>query len=259
MKFRNAASLLAVVALAGCHPAGVAPAGNAGIDRAESVHLSNDLYEFDYSWPQQADAIPALRRILEADLAKSRDGLASASMEGMQYAKADDYPFHPYGLWVKWSVVADLPGWLSLSAQVSDYSGGAHPNHGFDAMVWDKRVGVRRQAMDLFTSAKALDAAVRADLCAALDKERAKKRQGTPVALAEFDECIDPADTTITPGSDNGKTFDRIGFLIAPYVAGPYVEGDYEVTLPVTDRILALVKPQYRASFGAARSFTGKP
>ena len=50
-------------------------------------------------------------------------------------------------------------------------------------------------------------------------------------------------------GSSSGKAFDRVGFLIAPYLAGPYVEGSYEVTLPLTPGLLATVKPQYRASF----------
>ena len=46
---------------------------------------------------------------------------------------------------------------------------------------------------------------------------------------------------------------DRIGILIGPYEAGPYAEGGYEVTLPVTPAILAVVKPEYRASFAASR------
>jgi hypothetical protein len=37
--------------------------------------------------------------------------------------------------------------------------------------------------------------------------------------------------------------------LVAPYNAGPYAEGSYEVTVPVTPEILALVKAEYRDSF----------
>ena len=50
-------------------------------------------------------------------------------------------------------------------------------------------------------------------------------------------------------GSSNRKTFTRIGILVAPYSAGPFAEGTYEVTVPVTPAIIAAVKPQYRASF----------
>jgi hypothetical protein len=52
-------------------------------------------------------------------------------------------------------------------------------------------------------------------------------------------------------GSSDHQRFNRIGFLINPYVAGPRVEGDYEVTLPVNAAILAAVKPQYRQYFVA--------
>ena len=50
-------------------------------------------------------------------------------------------------------------------------------------------------------------------------------------------------------GSSNGATFDRIGFQIAPYEAGPYAEGTYEITLPVDGAVMRALKPQYRASF----------
>ena len=68
-----------------------------------------------------------------------------------------------------------------------------------------------------------------------------------------FDECIDPVKSTVILGSSNKQTFDRIGILVAPYEAGPYAEGDYEVTLPVTQAVLAAVKPEYRAAFSLKR------
>jgi hypothetical protein len=54
-------------------------------------------------------------------------------------------------------------------------------------------------------------------------------------------------------GSGDRQHFTRIGILIGPYEAGPYAEGDYEITLPVTPEVLAAVKPEYRADFAAAR------
>ena len=68
-----------------------------------------------------------------------------------------------------------------------------------------------------------------------------------------FSDCIDPTDSTIILGSSNGKAFDRIGVLVAPYEAGPYAEGEYEVTLPVNDAVMAAVKPDYRATFVKGR------
>jgi len=50
-------------------------------------------------------------------------------------------------------------------------------------------------------------------------------------------------------GSSDRKAFNRIGLLAAPYVAGSYAEGTYEVTLPVTPAVLQAVKPEYKAAF----------
>lgn len=151
----------------------------------------------------------------------------------------------------KWDVVADLPGWLSLSAQTYTFSGGAHGIPAFEALLWDRRAETARKPRDLFTSADALRDAVQAPFCDALDKERARRR-GEPVQRGSgqmFSECIDPTMETLILGSSNRQTFDRIGVLVAPYDAGPYAEGTYEVTLPVTAKVMAALRPQYRSSF----------
>ena len=38
-----------------------------------------------------------------------------------------------------------------------------------------------------------------------------------------------------------------------PYVAGPWVEGHYELDFPMTEAMLEAVKPAYRAAFSAKR------
>jgi hypothetical protein len=221
---------------------------------ARSEHVSNDLYEFEYSYPAQAAAIPDLRKWLDDDLEKQRRELIEDAQEQLAERKKNDFPFNPLGDWVAWKVVTDLPNWLSLSAEVSTYEGGAHPNHGFDGMVWDRGANLRRDATDLFTSKAALSRAIRTDFCRALDRERARKRQGEDFGGDDtFTQCIDPVDSTVILGSSNHRTFDKIGILVAPYEAGPYAEGDYEVTLPVSNAVLAVVKPEYRAAFARGR------
>jgi hypothetical protein len=54
-------------------------------------------------------------------------------------------------------------------------------------------------------------------------------------------------------GSSNKRRFNRIGLIASPYVAGSYAEGQYEVTLPVTPKVLAAVKPEYKAAFALGR------
>lgn len=220
-----------------------------------SVDVSNELYEFSFAYPDAAGAIPALKDLLDGQMAQARSQLASSSRDDQKSAKKDGYPYlqHSYG--AKWDVVTDLPGWLSLSAQVYTFSGGAHGMTNFDSLLWDRRADTARKPRDLFTGADALRNAIQKPFCQALNKER-EKRRGEPVQSDSgqmFTECIDPLAQTLILGSTNQQTFDRIGILVAPYEAGPYAEGTYEVTVPVTGRVMAVLKPQYRTAFSVGQ------
>lgn len=216
---------------------------------ARSVSESNDLYEFDYSYPAAAASIPDLKALLDKDLDARKAELVRSAREGRKEAKSAGFEYHPYTRTVDWKVVTDLPGWLSMSTIVGDYSGGAHPNYGFESLLWDRSTNRRYKPEDLFVSRAALSAAIRKPFCAELDRQRAKKRGGEVPGLAEFAECIDPVEQTVILGSSHGKAFNRIGVLVAPYAAGPYAEGDYDVTVPVTDAVLKAVKPEYLPLF----------
>ncbi len=212
-------------------------------------------FEFEYNYPVEAAAIPSLVAELEADMAKRRRELVEAAREGRLAAKENGFDFSPYNHSVNWTVVTDLPGWLSLTATANEFTGGAHPNHWSQALLWDKTADQSRIATDLFLSRAALAKAIRDPFCKALNRERAARR-GEPVSADSddpFDQCIDPTASTVILGSSNQQQFDRIGILISPYEAGPYVEGDYEITLPVTKAVLAVVKPQYRSVFALGR------
>ena len=62
-----------------------------------------------------------------------------------------------------------------------------------------------------------------------------------------------PSEVTVLMGSGDKAHFTRIGLIADPYVAGPYVEGSYEVTLPVSPALLKAVKPEYRSMFALGR------
>jgi hypothetical protein len=222
---------------------------------ARQVAESTETYEFKYSWPATAGNIAPLRALLEQRLAKDRAAIAEQAAAGKDDAADSGYPFNPYASDTEWKVVTDLGGWLSLSAQVYQYSGGAHGNHWFDTLLWDKQAGQARDVLSLFNAKAALEAAVKDPLCDALDKEREQRRGEKVVRDADdwSSACIGLDDATVILGSRSGKAFDRIGFLIAPYNAGPYAEGSYEITLPVTRAVLDAVKPEYRAAFAALR------
>jgi len=101
----------------------------------------------------------------------------------------------------------------------------------------------------LFESKDAFAQALGNRFCDALDAQRMARRGGE---LDEgddtFNRCPDIDELELVLLS-NGTKFDRVMLYAAPYVAGPYVEGDYEVELSVDDAIRAVVKPRYRDDF----------
>ena len=223
--------------------------------KAVNIKTENPLYSFEYAYPAAAAGIPALRAQLDDEMAKARAELASIAKEGESLAKEIGHDFYPFSQATKWTVVTELPGWLSLKRDYYDFTGGAHGNYGTGALLWDKGANREREAIDLFVSKAAFDAALRERFCAALDKER-EKRRGAPVdrnSGDSFDECLAPSSVTVLLGSSNRRQFNRIGLIADPYAAGPYVEGSYEITLPVTQAVIDAVKPKYRALFAAGR------
>ncbi len=226
-------------------------ASASGETSAYSYKQDNALYAFTYNVP----AVPtALANILKRDAQSNEAKLKALASEGKRERDSSDFPFHPYEQQHSWKKVADIPGFLSLSEDIYAFTGGAHGNSGFDTLIWDKKADTERKPIDFFTSPAALNAAIRPAFCKQLAAEQRKKRGGDVDAAGDgFSDCIDPLEQTMILGSSNGKTFDRLGFLIGPYAAGPYAEGSYEVTLPVTKAVRDQVKADYADSFSVMR------
>ena len=206
--------------------------------------------DFSYSWPKQVSAIPALAKTLSEERDKAlaeqkkewKESVDEFGSEGCVTCVMRDYS-------KTWAVVTDTPRFLSISSESYFYTGGAHGNTATGGMVWDRKAGASMDARQMFSSEGAFWGAAQAAYCSALNDERAERR-GRPVQSDDYgSECPKLEELTLLAGSSNGKTFDRLGLIADPYVAGAYAEGPYEVTLPVTDAILAAVKGEYREYF----------
>ena len=234
-----------------------------GKGAAREVKVANEQYVFEYSYPQAAGSLAGLRAYLDNDLGTSQTEIAALAKEAMGDASEYDYPYRPYSLIVGWQVVTDLPGWISLSRANWTYTGGAHGNSDTAGLVWDKTAAAPFSPIELFTSAGKLEAALTQDYCTALGKLRAERRperrpehrpEHRPDAVdAGFADCPKLEALTLLVGSSDKQTFNRIGLIADPYVAGSFAEGPYEVTLPVNNAILAAVKPEYRGAFSIPR------
>lgn len=234
--------------------AGATAKATASSAKGVKVREETKLYIYEYAYPAQAAAIPALAAILDARGAKARDEMIG-EVEAIAAEEDDpEFPVPQHMFEEEWQVVADLPGWLSLSGFFSIYTGGAHGMYGMEGYVWDKQRGRGMASEELFHSPDYLGSMMGNRVCEALNKER-EDRRGEPVGESDdmFNGCPDLSESTILVGSSNGKTFDRITVWFGPYVAGPWVEGAYELDFPMTREMLEAVKPAYRAAFSAKR------
>lgn len=213
------------------------------------VNEENELYNFDFAYPREVAVIPALKAQIDAEMEQEKAELIKIAREGREAARDDGFPYNAYASGTTWQVVADTPRFLSLSTSRYSYTGGAHPNTNATSLVWDREAQSSMAAIALFTSPAAFDAAVKVPYCAALNAERRKRRAGVVDEESIFSECPPASELAVMPASSGGKAFDRIRLVAAPYVAGPYAEGEYKVTIPVTQDILSAVKPAYKLAF----------
>lgn len=235
------ASLIAVVAA-------TAIVGAAG---AAQQQVKTADYKFSCAYPAAAQRYTTFRRSLDADCATVRASIVREVRGARAAAKKGGYPFNPYESSLEWKLVTDTPRFMSLSGDSFTYRGGAHGDLGTRATLWDKQAGRRIDTKSVFVSLAAAEAAVRSAYCRQLDVFRREKRGGPTPAGDMFGACPPLKDLTVLLGSSGGGRINRIGLIADPYVAGPFAEGKYEVTLPVTPALIRAVKPGYRLAFAA--------
>jgi hypothetical protein len=218
-----------------------------------SIDRNNRLLEFQYQWSREAAAVPALDRRLRAAAEASYAQGMGAAREVQASARKEKRPFQRHEFALNWETLGQTPRLLSLGASIYSYAGGAHPNHQSDGILWDRHFNKQLPVAALFTRPSDFVRLTRARYCKALDEERRARRSGELIA-GEFRDCPEYKDLSILPRARNPKRrFETILFDAEDYVAGPYVEGQYAIEVPVTGQLIAALKPQYRSSFEVQR------
>ena len=209
------------------------------------------VYDFVYSYPGIANKLPGLKRHFEEDIADWRNEVAESASA---YADmiGNDQPGMQLDREIEWKLVTSIPGWISLSGELSGYDGGTHPNFSYLALLWNSQTDSKVNVVDLFLSPSIFETAVSERFNNALNHQRREKRGGD-LGEGRDAEALQASMQTIILGSSDGQRFNRIGFLVSPYRAGPYVEGTYEVTLAIDDALLDALKPEYRRFFGLGK------
>jgi hypothetical protein len=228
-------------------------ASSASDAKPVKIERNSAVLEFTYEWSPEAAAIPALDRKFRADLAKYyREALANAR-EDQKLARQQKRDFNSHYFSQQWTTAGQSPRLLSLESEFGSFTGGAHPNTSYDALLWDRWLASPVDFNSQFLRSGSFATLTRSTYCRKLDSERLKRREGEKLG-GDFDECPKYSDLAIAPTDKNRDgRFETLRFVASPYVAGPYVEGEYEIEVPVTRQLIAAMKPVYRSSYAPQR------
>ncbi|MDG2521733.1 DUF4163 domain-containing protein [Caulobacter segnis] len=159
---------------------------------------------------------------------------------------AKQNPPRPYESQSQWTLAATAAPLVSLRREFFEYTGGAHPNHGSGAWLWNTATDKEVQPAEVFKAGADMTPVQNA-VCEAV--KSAKTRREGSVPLSDMWKC--PTWDEITWVLTPSKTPDKaagLTVLIGPYVVGPYSEGDYEVVVPLSV-FQPLLAPAYASAF----------
>jgi hypothetical protein len=222
--------------------------------RPVKIVRNSAMMEFSYQWPSEAAAIPVLDRRFRAEAAKEYRRHLKLGVEDKKLYRQQQRGSVTDFYSKTWSTAGETPRLLSLQYKHATYTGGAHPNTDYGALLWDRKLDRPIPVVALFRQSAAFANLTRAPYCRSLNQERQNRRGGEKINLPDFKACPKYADLAIAPADKNKDgRFDTIAFIASPYTAGPYVEGEYDTSVPVTSQLIAAIKPEYRSSFARQR------
>jgi hypothetical protein len=230
--------------------AGIFCTGPAGA-RAFKMHIKSRLLDFEYSWPSEVGAVPALVRHFTRDMREERKTMLADAREASA-AKDSLMSFARYSFYRDIATAGQSGRLLSLKIKTYEFTGGAHGNTYSEAFLWDRKRQRTVAFAGLLKDQEAIARLLRSPFCRKLHDERTR-RNGEEMSGA-FDDCPKLTDLKILPGdTGHGGKLDFIRLVADQGVAGSNAEGEYDIPVPVTAEFVAVVKPEYRSSFEAQR------
>lgn len=204
--------------------------------------------EVTLTLPEPIKAYPELHTRLYTEGAADLEAFSEqAKSDRAELLAAGSEP-PPFFRSIAWKLPAQSDRLVSAYAEISDYTGGAHPNSNFQTVIWDK---ARKEAVDarkLFV-AGADFSSVDTYLCRQIEAERSRRAE-TPTTQADSGfTCPKLIESRLAlVASKQAGKIGAVEALFAPYDVGPYAEGPYMIRVPQT-LLKGLIDPAYAADF----------
>lgn len=210
----------------------------------------NDLIDYHFSWSAEAAAVPQLVARFRSEMDKGKAELLANAKADKAEREQQGFPFTGYTSSVEYETAGASGRLLSLRQDFGSYTGGAHGITATKGLLWDRWAAKEIKVADLFAAAANMDRLLTQPWCDALNKEREEKREEPVGGSGMFDECPNLSEISVIPTDKDGNgKFERLLLVADPYVAGPYVEGSYEIELPVTGELVVTMRSDFRENF----------
>jgi hypothetical protein len=214
------------------------------------VEEKSSLYNFSYSWSAEAAAIPELVERFTKDKDKLKAETVATAKKDRDERLKQGFPFNAYDIQKSYETAGESERLLSLELSVYSFTGGAHGSSGSGSLIWDRLLKREVSIEDLLQPGTSWTNAIRQPFCVLLNREREKRREEPVKPDDMFGNCPEYKEVTVIPtDADKNGRFDHLNVIADQYVAGPYAEGNYEISLPATATMIERLKPEYRPSF----------
>ena len=181
---------------------------------------------------------------------------AAQAREDRQAMQGESFQPGPYARSLTYAPTASSARLVSVKTTWFENTGGAHPNHGWDGLLWDPAAHRPVDPAALFVSGDFPQ--IQKALCDAISVAK-KDKTGARDWDQETWPCPDwrKSKFVLLASTEPGK-FGGVSFLFDPYEVGAYAEGEYQATLPWTVLKPAL-KSAWAGEFGGAPVLPQKP
>lgn len=200
---------------------------------------------FTFDIPALPESVPLLRGQLESlrDRARADYDTGRAELAELRSAAADAY-LHDQ----RWTVTGRTDALIGLASETYSYTGGAHGNTAYDALVWDVASDRPIGVLGLFSNRYLGLSIIDQPFCAAL-RDQQVERMGEIADDDFWADCPTLDQVAVAPMGGDGAPFTAFRVRVPPYIAGPYAVGTFEVDVPVSAAMLDALRPEYRGSF----------
>ncbi len=218
---------------------------------AQAAQQEAETSGFTYELPALPETVPLLARHLESRRAQARAAYDAGRAQLAEMMPEGSAMVAGYQHSQQWTIAGQTDALIGLGSETYSYTGGAHGNSFFNALVWDVASDRLIGVLGLFTNRYLGLSMIDQPFCEGL-REQQIERMGDISSDDFWADCPPFDQVAIAPmGSDTGL-FTSFRVRVPPYIAGPYAAGSFDVDVAVTTEMLGALKPEYRSSFALA-------